>query len=311
MSTAIEHEPSPSLAGALVALAICAPTILGVSPVRLSLIGMGFGPAAWVAISWQLASMVTWSVLAVVLLQLLRRRTNANVATDRPALSLFFDGAEIWPPFVLAIASHAVVLAMASEFLMLGRNRPAFGQLILDIFLLYAPMNAMTVMGLIGAAVVAAEHRARQGERLLRTDLERQLVDARLQVFAALAELNGPVTDSAAPVASAPLERISVTTGNKTHVVAVEDIDWIEARSYYARLHVGPRHFLVRQSMNALEAQLDPRRFARIHRSTIVNLDRVVELQPYDRRSFVVLLRDGQRLMMSRRRRRLLDFVIP
>ena len=63
--------------------------------------------------------------------------------------------------------------------------------------------------------------------------------------------------------------------------------------------------------MNALEERLDPKRFARIHRSTIVRLDRVTELQPLDRRSYVVVLRDGRRLMMSRRRRRLLDYLLP
>jgi two-component system LytT family response regulator len=172
-------------------------------------------------------------------------------------------------------------------------------------------MNVMTAIGLIGAAIVAAEHRGRLRETTLRRELERQLVDARNQVLAALADLNGPDPVPMAEAPAGPLERIAISVGDRTMLIAVEEIDWIEARSYYARLHVGPRHFLVRQSMNALEKRLDARRFARIHRSTIVNLDRVAQLQPFDRRSYVVILRDGRRLMMSRRRRRLLDFLLP
>lgn len=305
-----EARPTP-FAGSLLAAAICAPTVLGIYPVRLALVGLGFGPAAWVAVSWQLASVVTWAVLAVPLVHLLRRRTDANVATGRPALTVHDDGRAISAPCLLAIAAHAVTLASASGLLMLGRGRPAFPELTLDVLLLYAPMNVMTMIGLIAATIVAAEHRARLGETTLRRELERQLDDTRNQVLAALTELNGPDAASAATATIDPLERIAVSIGNRTTLISVDEIDWIEARSYYARLHVGPRHFLVRQSMNGLEARLDSSRFARIHRSTIVNLDRIVELQPFDRRSYVVILRDGHRLMMSRRRRRLLEFLLP
>jgi DNA-binding LytR/AlgR family response regulator len=305
------QDRATSFAGALVAAAIAAPTLLGIYPVRLALIGLGFGPAAWVAISWQLASVVTWTLMAIPLLEILRRRTDANVVTGRPALTLRDDGPAIWAPCLLAIAAHAVAIAAASGILILGRGRPAPANLTVDAVLLYAPMNVMTLIGLIGAAIVAAEHRARLRETALRLDLERQLHDARTQVLTALAELNGPENVPAAIAMTDPLERIAVSIGNRTTVISVDEIDWIEARSYYARLHVGARHFLIRQSMNALEERLDPKRFARIHRSTIVRLDRVTELQPLDRRSYVVVLRDGRRLMMSRRRRRLLDYLLP
>jgi hypothetical protein len=299
------------LAGALVGTAIAAPTVLGVYAVQLALVGLGFGPAPWVAMCWQLASVVTWALLSIPLLQHLRRLTDANVATGHAALTLPHDGSAILAPFFLAIVVHATTLTSASGILMLGHGRPTFPFLALDVLLLYAPMNVMTAIGLIGAAIVAAEHRGRLRESTLRRDLERQLVDARKQVLAALADLNGPDPPPRTRTPSGPLERILVSVGDRTTLITVDEIDWIEARSYYARLHVGPRHFLVRQSMNSLEQRLDSRRFARIHRSTIVNLDRVVQLQPFDRRSYIVTLRDGQRLMMSRRRRRLLDFLLP
>ncbi len=303
----IDDTPAP-FAPTFLGIAICAPAILGVFPVRLALIGAGFGPAWWVAISWQLASAVTWTLLAALLLPRLRHRAAANIAAGNPALTVHDDGAALWPAFLLAVAAHALTISGTTEILHLGRGRPAFGDLLVDTTLLYALPNVMTMLGLIATAIVAAEHRARLIETTLRAELARQLDDAGERVVAALAELNGVALAAANTGAPEWLERITVTIGNRTLVVPVAEIDLIEASSYYAQLHVGARRYLVRQSMNSLEQRLDPKMFARIHRSTIVNLDRVAELRPHDRRSYVVVLKDGRQLMMSRRRRRLLDY---
>lgn len=309
MSEPQDLRASPG--SALVAIAICAPAALGVYPVRLALAGLGYGPASWVAACWQLASLVIWTVMSGVLLGRLRPRAAANVAAGGPALTWRHDGRALTPIFLIAIILHALIVASASVLLALGRGRPAFPALLATVVLIFAPMSAMTVAGLIGAVMVGAEHRTRLVEVTRRRNLEQELGDARGRVLDALVELNGPAATQP-PVATAELlDRITATSGNRSTVVPVDEIDWIEARSYYARLHVGPRHYLIRQSMNVLERRLDPKRFARIHRSTIVNLDRVVELQPYDRRSYVVVLRDGRRLMMSRRRRHLLGFLLP
>lgn len=99
------------------------------------------------------------------------------------------------------------------------------------------------------------------------------------------------------------LERIMVRTGRRVAVVRVDDIDWIEASDYYARLHVGARSYLVREAIGALESKLDPARFVRIHRSVIISLDRILALDPYVQGEHVVTLRDGTRLAISRRRR--------
>ena len=79
-----------------------------------------------------------------------------------------------------------------------------------------------------------------------------------------------------------------------------EEIDWIEAAGNYIRLHSGSEAHLLRETMGALEAQLDPGRFVRIHRSAIVNIERVKELQPWFRGDFVVILSSGVRLTLSR-----------
>jgi two-component system LytT family response regulator len=96
---------------------------------------------------------------------------------------------------------------------------------------------------------------------------------------------------------------ISVPGGNL--VLPVTDIDWIEADDYYARIHVGPKNYLFRESLSSLEATLDPMLFVRIHRSAIVQIDRVRELK-HTSGGLSVVLRDGRRIQVSRRKRSIL-----
>jgi two-component system, LytTR family, response regulator len=98
-------------------------------------------------------------------------------------------------------------------------------------------------------------------------------------------------------------DRIAVRTAKQVVFLPVGHIDWIEADDYYSKLHIGGRAYLIRETMGSLEARLDPTRFARVHRSAIVNLDRVQTLQPYFRGAHVLTLRDGTRLTLSRSRR--------
>jgi two-component system LytT family response regulator len=80
----------------------------------------------------------------------------------------------------------------------------------------------------------------------------------------------------------------------------IDEIDWIEAEGNYVRLHAGAASYLLRETMKGIEAKLDPDRFIRIHRSTIVNSDRIKELQPLFHGEYAVMLRDGTRLTASR-----------
>jgi len=79
----------------------------------------------------------------------------------------------------------------------------------------------------------------------------------------------------------------------------VGQVDWIEAANQYVRLHVGKRSYLVRESMGALASSLDPERFQRIHRSAIVNLDRIDELRASSPSQYRAVLRDGKVLPVS------------
>jgi two-component system LytT family response regulator len=98
----------------------------------------------------------------------------------------------------------------------------------------------------------------------------------------------------------APLTRLLVKTKGHFVFVRTGEIDWIEAQGHYVRLHIHKKQLLVRRSIGDLEARLDPQTFVRIHRSTIVNLDRVLELGPLSHGDLHVFLADGTRLIWSR-----------
>jgi two-component system LytT family response regulator len=97
-----------------------------------------------------------------------------------------------------------------------------------------------------------------------------------------------------------PLERIIIKSGGRVYFVRTEEIDWIEAAGNYLRLHVGGNMHLLRDTMTGIEGKLDAGQFVRIHRSTIVNVERIQELQPWFHGDYVVILRDGTQLTMSR-----------
>ncbi len=97
-----------------------------------------------------------------------------------------------------------------------------------------------------------------------------------------------------------PSDRLVVKSGGRVYFLKTDEIDWVEAAGNYVRLHVSKDSHLLRETMNGIEGKLDLRRFMRIHRSTIVNLERIKELQPWFHGDYVVLLRDGTRLTLSR-----------
>ena len=96
------------------------------------------------------------------------------------------------------------------------------------------------------------------------------------------------------------LERLIVKSVGRVFFLKTNEIDWIEASGNYLKLHVGRDSHMIRETMNSVEAKLDPSQFMRIHRSTIVNIDRIKELHPMFSGDYSVILRDGSELALSR-----------
>lgn len=96
------------------------------------------------------------------------------------------------------------------------------------------------------------------------------------------------------------LTRLIVRSAGRVFFVRVDEIDWLEAADNYVRIHVSRESHLIRETLQSLEARLDPARFLRIHRSTVVNLDRIKEMQPLFHGDYLVRLRDGTELTLTR-----------
>ena len=143
-------------------------------------------------------------------------------------------------------------------------------------------------------------------ERVRRRAAQRRLATAADHLRALLDETRTRpfAEDGATPEAvTGPLDRIVLRRGARVVLARADAVDWVEAESVYARLHIGPSMHLIRMAMHEMEARLDAERFVRIHRSTIVNLDRVRELREVHRGEFEVLLHDGSRHPLSRNRK--------
>jgi two-component system LytT family response regulator len=145
------------------------------------------------------------------------------------------------------------------------------------------------------AAVGRAKSQVRQGEV---GSLTQRLISL-------LEERSAGPTSKTAP--GPYLQRVMLKTGGRVIFLRVEEIDWIEAEGDYVRLHVRGDKHLLRDTMKRMEEQLDPAQFIRSHRSSIVNLDRIRELHPYFHGDYMIILKDGAELKLSRSRRQALE----
>jgi two-component system LytT family response regulator len=96
------------------------------------------------------------------------------------------------------------------------------------------------------------------------------------------------------------LERLAIKASGRIFFLRTQEIDYIESEGNYVRVHAGKESHLIREAMSVLETQLDPKKFLRIHRCTIVNVDRIQELQPWFHGEYRVILRNGVQLTLSR-----------
>jgi two-component system LytT family response regulator len=134
----------------------------------------------------------------------------------------------------------------------------------------------------------------------LKTALER----ARERLASRSAAVVGPAQAAELAAAARPpgqgLERVVVKDGTKVHIIPVGKLDYVEAQDDYVALRSAGKNHLKQQTISSLETQLDPQRFVRIHRSYIVNLERIARIEPYTKDSRVAVLHDGTQLPVSR-----------
>lgn len=124
------------------------------------------------------------------------------------------------------------------------------------------------------------------------------------RLAALLREHGGSTVASRGSGAStAYLTRLLVRSGDRIRFVPVDDVDFLEAAGNYVRIHAGARTELIRATVTGLAARLDPAKFVRIHRSTIVSISRIREVQPWFGGDYKAILRDGRELRVSRRHR--------
>jgi len=100
------------------------------------------------------------------------------------------------------------------------------------------------------------------------------------------------------------LERLIVTHNNRLILVPVGDVEWVETYGNYLKIHTAGKTHLLRETMNNLAARIDPEKFIRIHRSTLVNLDLIEEIQPMFGGQYTVIMRSGAELTLSRNYRK-------
>ncbi len=244
-------------------------------------------PSWWEALATALPDWYLWGLLALVVVWLGRR-----FQVDRANFSRHFFihlGASLDLALVHLVAAVAVQDALHA---LRGEPYPLAQQLI-DNFTVSYHWNILIYWAILAVVHALDYHRDLEERRLHAAGLE-----ARLQALTDAVAAGGEE-----PAARRHPERLLVADDGRSFFVRTADVDWIEAARNYVRLHAGDRVHIVRTTLAALEERLDPGRFRRISRSTLVNLDRVREVQPWFHGDAVVILDGGARLGLSRRYR--------
>ncbi|MCH9827103.1 MAG: LytTR family transcriptional regulator [Gammaproteobacteria bacterium] len=271
-----------------------------------------------------LARRAIYERIVVVLIYLGSAVSNAIIVNIDVSRSGLGDRIAPWEPWVWELSSNLVLLALlplvlavnARHPLVWGRLRRSLGAHLI-VTLPYCLIHVCAMVALRHAAYrVAGAHYdfGNWGRGLFYEYLK----DARsyFSVLAAiyfyqlmLLRLQGEARLLAAPEVGAPAEaverpqRFLVRKFGKEFLVAVADVEWIEASGNYVNLYVSGRHYPLRATMASIEDRLDPQRFVRVHRSYIVNLAQVASIEPLDTGDARLFLLDGTQLPCSRRYR--------
>ena len=183
-----------------------------------------------------------------------------------------------------------VLRALAPEQIPMVVFVTAFDKFAIDAFDAHALDYVLKPVNPVRFIKTLDRIKTRHGEREF-TQVSKRLVDL-LQTDLRLA--------APEQTASQYLTRFSLKTGDRFHFVDAVDVEWLEAEDYYVKLHVGKQSHLIRETLSNIEKQLDPRKFVRIHRSTIVNTAAIKELKQHFRGEYFVFLKDGTKLKLSR-----------
>jgi two-component system, LytTR family, response regulator len=135
-----------------------------------------------------------------------------------------------------------------------------------------------------------------------RERFEKSVTRAKEQLLRASDTMSERILSALEQIKTRPvhLERLVIKMNGHVFFIKAEEIDWLEAEGNYVRLHAGKESYLLRDTITALEAQLDPKQFLRVHRSAIVNIDRIQELQPWFHGEYRIIMREGVQLTLSR-----------
>jgi hypothetical protein len=244
---------------------------------------LGIAPDTWAdALAASLASWYLWGLFAPAVAWLGRR-----FRVDRATFGRHFFihlGASLDLALVQLIGAVAV-----QDLVHTAASEPfSFGQTLVDNFTMTYLWNVLIYWTILAIVHALDYHRDLEERRLALADLEARVGGRR------------------------PATRLLVEDDGRSFFVRTAEVEWVEAARNYVRLHVGERAHLMRSTLTALEGRLDPDRFRRISRSTLVNLDRVREVQPWFHGDAVVILQSGTRVTLSRRyRQNLLEPAAP
>lgn len=231
-----------------------------------------------------------------------------------------------WEPFVWESTSVAVLLALLPALLAFDRRCPLQAGTLRTNFprhllasVVYSIVHVVAMFALRVSIYALAGYRYEFGPgSWAEVFIYEYLKDVRTYFFSigviyayrfVLLRLQGEASMLSAPDEGAPVEpidrpeRFLVRKLGKEFLVAADDIEWLEAEGNYVNLHVKGRLYPLRSTMTALEPRLDPVRFLRVHRSYMINLDQLLEIEPLDSGDARLKLRDGTLVPCSRRYR--------
>ena len=229
--------------------------------------------AWWQALAASFSMWYLWGLLSLVVAWLGRR-----FRVDRANFGRHFF-IHLGASLDLAVV-HLLAAVGLQDLLHAAAGEPfVFAQKLVDNFTLFFHWNVLVYWTILAVVHARDYHRDLEERREALARLERHLA-------------RRPVT-----------ERLLVESNGRGVFVRTSDIDWMEAAKNYVRLHVGDRTHLLRSTLSALEERLDPKRFRRISRSALVNLDRIREVQPWFHGDAIVILETGARVTLSRRYR--------